>query len=421
MKKIIIGILLMSMVNSVMAQNDYLVKTTNEPTKENQAFSEEENYIAQNFPLLKMCDWVPGMRFMVVPERIDMIIGTFKLYDTQKEVQNSMLKHKIFEFTGTEQDKNSLRFLFNNDGTQYYYELKYKTIEAYCQEKPKASIPTLAYLGDVDIARDLLTDTILYTRLGTARVDDANAFNGYKEVKIPQNTKVTVKEVGVGNKECPVKIVFEDSNKNSYYAEVALSKTNAGMDIMDYQGDKKYKYFPNAFSFQDANETTVAKLKVNYLNQVLYPKNPIEVKVVFSNDGKNSQGTIKLPRYTSLKINSIKTGKGNLITLGLADHQGNQYTKEVTFIYDGVVSTPNYFDDLFELGDLRSQYPNITETAWILISNGEIKDGMSQEEVRLSLGEPNLVRERGNSREFEDWVYPKRILSFEKGRLTLKN
>lgn len=84
-----------------------------------------------------------------------------------------------------------------------------------------------------------------------ARVDDANSYSGYREVPIPVNTEAIVTAIGVGSQAYPVKIVFQDSQERSYYLEVALSRTNSGMDVNDFQAEKKMRYFSNAISFSN--------------------------------------------------------------------------------------------------------------------------------------------------------------------------
>ena len=136
-------------------------------------------------------------------------------------------------------------------------------MEQYCL-KPKAGIPTLAYLGDVDIAKELLEGQTLYMRTNKVRIDDPNSISGYKEVPIGINEEVTVTAVGVGSRAYPVKIVFQDKKGNTYYQPVAISKTNCGMADSDFIMENKNKYFPNSFSFSDANTKKSKNLMSKY-------------------------------------------------------------------------------------------------------------------------------------------------------------
>lgn len=49
-----------------------------------------------------MCDWILGMKFMVMLECKDIIIFFFKLVEINKEVDIGELKYKIFEYLGLE-------------------------------------------------------------------------------------------------------------------------------------------------------------------------------------------------------------------------------------------------------------------------------------------------------------------------------
>ena len=72
-----------------------------------------------------------------------------------------------------------------------------------------------------------------------ARVDDANSYSDIGEVSIPVNTEATITAIGVGSQAYPVKIIFQDSQGHTYYLEVALSRTNSGMDVSDFKLKRK--------------------------------------------------------------------------------------------------------------------------------------------------------------------------------------
>ena len=97
----------------------------------------------------------------------------------------------------------------------------------------------------------------VYIQSESARVDDANNYSGYRDIAIPVNTEATITAIGVGSQAYPVKIVFKDTQGHSYYLEVALSRTNSGMDLNDFQGEKRMKYFSNAFSFTNKSLGTI--------------------------------------------------------------------------------------------------------------------------------------------------------------------
>ena len=104
--------LLFGFVQAQQTANDYLVKTKNAKkvavaehgdSLANQQAEEEKahDFISENFKFYSLCDWEEGMKFMVMPEKYDMVVKTF--HDpTQngKEVSSMTLRHKIMIYKG---------------------------------------------------------------------------------------------------------------------------------------------------------------------------------------------------------------------------------------------------------------------------------------------------------------------------------
>lgn len=390
------------------AQNNYLVSTTaNQKSSGSNADSPEHNFINTYFRNYKLCEWTPGMKFMVIPERKDIIIPTFKDGTTNREVSSGELRHQIFEYLGYEiTERGYIRFDFFCEGKNYYHEVKNTTLDEYCV-KPKAGIPTLAFLDDVDIAKDLLVGMTLYMKTTKVRVDDPNSTSGFRETSIKLNEKVKVTAVGVGTRSFPVKIVFEDTKGNSYYLPVAISKTNCGMIDDDFIMENKNKFFPNAFSFGDANEKTSGNLMNMYGNKSIYLKKSAKCTSITGEK-------VNLPRYTHLTIKNITSDVNSPFhTLEMANEKGEMFTIKTTFQSTSAINTilqsDNYFGDLFGIGNLKAKYPNITEEMWQIISKGEVRKGMTKEECKLSLGDPiRIHRVLGD----ETWYYSKKSLDF---------
>ena len=71
-------------MSTAMAQdNPYIVKTKGvqkeEVAQSQDATDEAEptDFMGKNFRYYSMCDWKEGMRFMVVPEKFDLLVNTF--------------------------------------------------------------------------------------------------------------------------------------------------------------------------------------------------------------------------------------------------------------------------------------------------------------------------------------------------------
>ena len=151
---------------TITAQNDYLVTT---PQQKSNSMSEEEQFIENNFPLQLLCKWTPGLKFMFIPDGNELFIPIFNSYETEKEVDSNKLRHKIFEFQGTEEKEKetyvginySTRFIFNCEGKKYYSEFKNLRLNDICEQNPRANISGLVYLPDVDKARELLIGKVV--------------------------------------------------------------------------------------------------------------------------------------------------------------------------------------------------------------------------------------------------------------------
>ena len=394
------------------AQNNYLVSTNMPVAEETQAISSEsasaeQDFINTHFRHYKLCEWTPGMKFMAMPERKDMIIPAFRDGETHREANSGTLKHKIFEYLGTEEtDRGAIRFNFDCEGKLYYHEVRNISLEEYCL-KPKAGVPTLAFLNDVDIAKELLEGSTLYMRTTKVRVDDPNSTSGYREVSIPLNEEVKVTAIGVGTRSFPVKIVFMDKKGKSYYLPVAISKTNCGMIDDDFIMDNKNKFFPNAFSFSDADKKASEILMSQYGDKTLYLKQEMVCT--------DTVGTPhKLTRYTHFKIQDLKAEVNSpycMLTL-LAD-DGNVYKVKAAFKHTSTIGimlqNDNYFGDMFGVGNLKAKYPDISEDLWKFISQGEVRKGMTADQCRLSLGDPIRIHKAGLN---EVWYYKRKALSF---------
>ena len=365
------------------------------------------------------------MKFMFVPSPRSMFLTTLSSYETEKGVDNSLLKHKILTFTGTEEKAQNIpngtnystRFIFECEGGKYYYEIKNMRLEEISEKAPRAGINGLVYLKDVDTAKELLVGKTVYIQAESVRIDDANNYSGYRDIAIPVNTEATITAIGVGSQAYPAKIVFKDMQGHSYYLEVALSRTNSGMDLNDFQGEKRMKYFSNAFSFTNKSLGTIESLKNKYMGMTVYPKKVLPAKRIISFEDKQTESRVHLPRYTVLQIKDIRLSPpGSLAILSLEDNDGAIYELETDLKYDVIVRNENYIEDFFGFEDIHKKYPGITENRWQIISRGDLETGMSTVECRLSIGDPIEIELKKDNR-FETWFYNGKTLEFENGTL----
>jgi hypothetical protein len=416
MKRMFLLIGMSVAITTAMAQNNpYIVKTKGvkpvvkmaKVTSEG-AIQEEEvestDFMGKNFPYRSMCDWKEGMRFMVIPEKYDMLVNTFCDANTGKEVSSNRLRHKIMVYKGHQDMTNGrvhVNFTCEDDNKNYYYELPNGTFDDYCFGK--LGVPTLAYLGDVDKARELLMNQILLTRTEFFREDTEYDGDGFREVRYPKNKVVTVKAVGVGTRSFPVKIIVEDEDGNQFYQNVAMSKINSGLRDDEFSVDNEKFLFEGSFDFT-GGEMAVSKDIKSYLNQTVHTN----IATSMSSKGSGKVRDVKVPRFTGFIIDEINPVKDSrYYTLTLRETETRRiYYKDVLFKEEDLMdirdaSKDDYFGYIFGMGEGALRNTSLeTRTA---IREGRVIPGMSEDEVMMAVGEPfNKVTDSNGVRE---WLY----------------
>ena len=353
-------------MSTAMAQdNPYIVKTKGvqrEASANSQKDSEEAeptDFMGKNFRYYSMCDWKEGMRFMVVPEKYDLLVNTFHDAATNKEVGNGQLRHLIMVYKGHSMLSNGrvhINFTCEDNGRDYYFEQPYGTFEDYCYSK--AGVPTLAYLGDVDKARELLMNQPLLTRTQHFRVDTEYYGDGYRDVVVEKNMLVTVKAIGVGTRSFPVKIIVEDENGNQFYQNVAMSKTNSGIREEGFSYDAEMYSFAGSFEFLGANMTVSSNIR-EYLNKTVHTKYVTSM----SSKGSGKVRDVKVPRFTGFiidEITPVRNSKYYTLTMRETDSR-RVYYKDVVFNEDDIAggasgARDDFFGYLFGLGEKKSSW-----------------------------------------------------------------
>ena len=368
--------------------------------------TEPQDFMGKNFRFYSMCNWFDGMRFMVVPEKYDLLVNTFHDAVSGKEISSGKLRHKIMVYKGHEETKNGrvhVNFTCEDDGKQYYYELPAGTFEDYCFGK--LGVPTLAYLGDVDKARELLVGKTLITRTQFFRIDTDYDSDGFKAVTVPKNKAVTVAKVGVGTRSFPVKIIVEDASGNQYYQCVAMSKTNCGMRDDEFIVDNEKFLFEGSFEYTDA-EMPVSEDIASYLNKTIHTR----VSTPMSSKGAGKIREVTVPPFMGFIVDDIQPKKGSrYMTLTLRELESRRiFYKDVAFSEDDVINEPNgvhedFFGYMFSMGEGVDMETSVeTRTA---IREGRVIAGMTLSEVGLAVGEP--IKKVTSSDGASQWFYPR--------------
>ena len=418
MKRVILLALSAMMLTTVSAQeNSYIVKTRSAKktavqttTAEGVAAAPEEeetakDFISQNFKFYSLCDWEEGMKFMVMPEKYDLIVKTFCDAGTGKEVSSMSLRHKIMIYKGRNESADGhsrMNFYCQDNNKMYYFEIPSGSFDDYCYGK--LGVPTLAYLGDVDIAKEKLMNKKMYTKGTIYRIDTEYDGDGYREIKIPKDKEVTVTAVGVGSRSFPVKIIVEDADGNEFYQTLALSKTNSGMRDDEFIMDSLKHTFYGSFELQDVI-MAVNKNYASYIGKVIH--NQHATKMMTKGDGKDRSVTV--PKMTSFRVDNAQAQLGSpLIMLTLTETESRRaYFKEISFLApeetpDRNITMEDYFGYVFAMGEGIAR--ETTQAARAAIQQGRVIIGMSEDEVTLAMGEePNQIVQGSNGK--YDWIY----------------
>lgn len=255
-----------------LAQNDYFVSTEGEVLSDSvkadlSDMTAEQRFLNQNFPYRSLCDWTEGMRFMVMPSDKDMYLNIFIDAATGHEVATGNLKKKIVVYKGyeiTERGWIHFNFEVNDESKQkIYHEVRNFSFSDYCQKIGGGGIPSLAYLDDVDKARELLVGKVYYAAHELFYKDDTSTQKGYRETAVSIDTKLTVTAVGVGTREFPVKIIVQDPQGRKYFQMCTLSHTNCGLNDNDFIARNEQHLFDKAFRFKARYATAADRTKAD--------------------------------------------------------------------------------------------------------------------------------------------------------------
>lgn len=401
MKRLFVMVVMAAVVIGASAQeNKYIVKTKGakktvvaasaEDPQAVQETTEPQDTLSRFFRYVSMCDWGTGMRFMVIPDKKDMVIKTFADAETGQMVSSTKLRHKIMVYQGHENTgglHERVNFTCEDDGKAYYFEVPTASFDDYCFGK--LGVPTLAYLGDVDAAIEFFKDKTLFTLAREYYVDTELDGDGYKTITdVKPGTEVKVVAVGVGTRNFPVKIIVADETGREFFQNVAISKTNSGMRDEEFDiSNMKFHTFRGAFELPADNMAASSAYK-KFIGREVYTK---YASVFTDQNGKPT----KAARLSTFKIMGVRVQRGThyvMMTLrGLGS--GKTYTKEVTFVSQDVSGDiagthEDLYDNLFAEGNPLN-IPGVQKEHMVDIQKGLVRAGFTEAEVLLALGEPS--------------------------------
>lgn len=398
MKKLILTACAVFFFLAAIAQeNPYIVKTrgvkksaqSGMVNELGEAVPEEEtatDFISQNFKFYSLCDWQEGMKFMVLPEKYDLVVKTFTDAATGKDVSSMPLKYKIMIYKGHHESADGhsrVDFYCEDDGRNYYYEIPSGSFDDYCYSK--TGVPTLAYLGDVDVAREKLIGKMLYTKTSFFRIDTDYDGDGFQDVVVDKGMEVKVTKVGVGTRSYPVKIIVEDKDGNEFYQNVAISKTNCGMRDDEFIMDEAKYLFANSFELVDDIMEINSYNYKTYIGKIVHTK--FKTKLV-NETTKKSQA---IPRLMEYQIEAMNPHKNDdKFTLKLKNTTlGTYFYGDFVLDAHRAEKQEDYFGYIFAPGPGKKI--ETSETSRAMMRAGHVGVGFTQDEVMMAVGEPDKV------------------------------
>ena len=410
MKKTVLSTCMAFLFLTAMAQeNPYIVKTRG-AKKSAQTYEvgdvagilpEQEtatDFISQNFKFYSLCDWQEGMRFMVMPEKYDLVVKTFTDAATGKEVSSMPLKHKIMVYKGHHESSDGhsrIDFYCQDNGRDYYYEIPSGSFDDYCYKKE--GVPTLAYLGDVDIAREKLMGKTMYTKTQYYRIDTEYDGDGFQDVIVNKDMEVKVTAVGVGTRSYPVKIIVEDNDGNEFYQNVAISKTNCGMRDDEFIMDEAKYLFGNSFEMVDDIMAVNSYNYRNYLGKIIHTK--FRTKLL----NENTKKMQSIPRMTEYQIEAMNPHKNDdKFTLKLKNTTiGSYFYGDFVLDSHRAENQEDYFGYIFAPGPGKKI--QTSEGSRAMIRQGHVGIGFTEDEVMMAAGEPDKVEHGQNG--YYTWIF----------------
>lgn len=124
-------------------------------------------------------------------------------------------------------------------------------------------------------------------------------------------------------------------------------------------------------------------------------------------------------KYTKVKIIDVVPTTGDFpMKVKIKDESGKEAFMQMNYTSDAYDS--RNFASLFFISDPKTKYPKISEENWALIKDGKVGLGMTKEECKLAIGNPDEVNAGHNhSQTMDMWQYANgTYLMFTDGLLT---
>jgi hypothetical protein len=162
--------------------------------------------------------------------------------------------------------------------------------------------------------------------------------------------------------------------------------------------------------------TDLEQARQQWTGQTLWCKQRV---LTTYDEASDTLGTLTIKRYAPLKVREVKPGwdEEKPLRFVLQTSDGKQGFLDVNLSGTNVYQEVRHlsrFEDCFFTEDPRLKY-RWPASVWHAIEQNRVVTGMTQEQVRLSWGEPDKTARTATG---EQWTFPAGVLTFSKGILT---
>ena len=214
---------------------------------------------------------------------------------------------------------------------------------------------------------------------------------------VDKDVPVTVKAVGVGTRDFPVKIIVEDEEGNEFYQNVAISKTNCSLNDDDFVNDNAKYLFGNSFELVEDVLSISSNNYKQFLGKIIHTKYPTKLLNEFS---KKMQS---IPRLTEYQIEAMNPHKNDdKFTLKLKNTTlGTYFYIDMLLDEHLAQDQTEYFGYIFALGPGKKI--ETSEGSRAMMRAGHVGIGFTEDETMMAAGEPDKVINGENG--LYTWVY----------------
>lgn len=231
----------------------------------------------------------------------------------------------------------------------------------------------------------------------------------------------------------PEKPIFDDTtnyqNRQFVFSQFKQQTDWNGTSTLDlvFQADNRNFRFETGKTLEQISDTTYNPLIAGliWLPEIVKADSLLKGKTIYilTSEWKSEQKDLlkEVRKFVPVQITAVKPGdEYTPVNIIFKNQAGHSFSIGTTL--SGTLNTASRFKfhRIFSFSDPRLKYKEISDENWQLITEGNLANGMTQSEVRLSIGKPTEInRIPTYSGLREQWLYNSgTMISFQDGRIT---